>query len=85
MSDIGSTLPVALVPITENKDMILKWIQSRKQEYKSKISHGKQAIQDLIYGKVPAIEREVMMAQEELKQLETHENKLKNSVDTEVR
>jgi len=82
MSDIGSSYPIQIVS-RETKETKLKWIAARKQESKSKIVHFKQAIEDLIQGKVPEIERQIMLAAQELEQLEYQELQLKNSVDAE--
>ena len=78
MSDIGGSYPIQ-IQSKETKDMKLKWIAARKQEAKSKLVHFKQAIEDLIHGKVPEIERQIMAAQQELEQLEYQEVQLKNS------
>lgn len=83
MSDIGSSYPIQ-IQTKETKDMKLKWIAARKQEAKSKLVHFKQAIEDLIQGKVPEIERQIMAVSQELAQLEFQETQLKNSVDAEV-
>lgn len=83
MSDIGSNLPVSL-KYTETRQMTLKWIKSKKQECKSKIVHFKQAIEDLMQGKIPEIERQILAAEQELKQLEAHEAAINASVDTQA-
>ena len=82
MSDIGSSYPVT-INVKETRDMKLKWVAARKQECKSKLMHFKQAIEDLINGKIPEIERQIMAVEQELDQLKQQENLLKNSVDTE--
>ena len=82
MSDIGSSYPIQ-IQMRETKDMKLKWIAARKQEAKSKLVHFKQAIEDLIQGKVPEIERQIMAAQQELEQLEFQEKSLQSSVEAE--
>lgn len=82
MSDIGSSYPISIVS-KETRETKLKWIAARKQEAKSKIVHFKQAIEDLVQGKVPEIERQIMLAQQELEQLEQQENLLKSSVEAE--
>lgn len=82
MADLGSSYPVQ-ISVTETKAMKLKWVESRKQEAKSKLVHFKQAIEDLIKGKVPEIERQILAAEQELAQLEFQESNLKNSVDAE--
>jgi hypothetical protein len=83
MSDIGGSYPIQ-IQTHETKDMKLKWIAARKQEAKSKLVHFKQAIEDLIQGKVPEIERQIMAASQELQQLEFQETQLKNSVDADI-
>lgn len=83
MSDLGSSYPV-VIQVNETRAMKLKWIESRKQEAKSKLVHFKQAIEDLIKGKVPEIERQILAAEQELAQLESQELLLKNSVDAEI-
>lgn len=83
MSDIGSSYPIQ-IQTKETKEMKLKWIAARKQESKSKLVHFKQAIEDLIQGKVPEIERQIMAITQELQQLEYQEGQLKNSVDADV-
>jgi len=82
MSDIGGSYPIQ-IQTRETKDMKLKWIAARKQEAKSKLVHFKQAIEDLIQGKVPEIERQIMAAQQELEQLEYQEKTLQSSVEAE--
>lgn len=83
MADIGSSYPIQIIS-KETKETKLKWIAARKQEAKSRIVHFRQAIEDLIQGKVPEIERQIMLAEQELNQLEFQETQLKNSVDAEV-
>lgn len=75
MSDLGSGYPIQIVT-QETKEMKLKWIAVRKQEAKSKIVHAKQAIEDLVKGKVPEIERQILHAEQELAQLEEAERNL---------
>lgn len=82
MSDIGSRLPVPINETTETKAMKMKWLQAAKQERVSKIVHLKQAIEDLLQGKIPEIERQIMYAESELSNLVRAEELLKNSVDT---
>lgn len=82
MSDIGSSYPVA-VQSKETKETKLKWIQTAKQEKISRIAHFKQSIEDLLKGKVPEIERQIILAEQELAQLEAHENLIKSSVEAE--
>lgn len=82
MSDIGNQYPIQ-IQAKETREMKLKWIASRKQEAKSKLVHFKQAIEDLIQGKVPEIERQIMAVEQELEQLEQQEKMLSSSVDAE--
>lgn len=82
MADIGGSYPIT-IQTRETKDMKLKWIAARKQEAKSKLVHFKQAIEDLIQGKVPEIERQIMAVQQELEQLEYQEKTLQSSVEAE--
>lgn len=83
MSDLGSTYPVAL-NIIETKEMKLKWLKYAKQERISKINHLKQSIEDLLNGKIPDLERQILHAQQELQQLETHEQTIQNAVDSNI-
>lgn len=83
MSDIGSSYPVAIKAPIETLEMKKKWIQSAKQERISKIVHWKQAIEDLLKGKIPEIERQILHAEQELVQFEAHEQLLINSIDAE--
>ena len=82
MGDIGSSYPIQ-IQARETKGMKLKWVATRKQEAKSKLVHFKQAIEDLIQGKVPEIERQIMAVQQELEQLECQEKTLQSSVEAE--
>lgn len=82
MSDIGNSYPIQ-IQARETKEMKLKWIASRKQEAKSRLVHFKQAIEDLIQGKVPEIERQIMAVSQELEQLEYQEKTLQSSVEAE--
>jgi hypothetical protein len=82
MADIGNQYPIQ-IQARETKEMKLKWIAARKQEAKSKLVHFKQAIEDLIQGKVPEIERQIMAVQQELQQLELQEKTLQSSVEAE--
>lgn len=84
MSDIGSSLPVPVNQTRETVEMKLKWLQVAKQERISKLVHLNQAIEDLRKGKIPAIEREILGAQQELENLEIAEKQLKNSVEAEI-
>lgn len=83
MSDMnGSSYPVA-IQSKETKESRLKWIQTAKQERISKIVHWKQSIEDLLKGKIPEIERQILHASQELQQLEAHEKLVQDSVETE--
>lgn len=82
MSDIGSSLPVPVKNTVETKAMKLKWLQAAKQERISKIVHLNQAIQDLRQGKIPEIERQIMAAEQELRNLEATEKIVAESVET---
>ena len=84
MSDIGSQLPVPIAQLRETKEMKLKWLQASKQERISKIVHLKQAIDDLLKGKIPEIERQIMAADQELKNLEAAERLVKESLDGSI-
>lgn len=83
MSDIGSNLPVPLRSLVETRAMKLKWLQAAKQEKISRITHLKQAIEDLLKGKIPEIERQIMAAEQELKNLEESEKLVARSIDAE--
>ena len=74
MSDIGSQLPVPIAQLRETKEMKLKWLQASKQERISKIVHLKQAID----------ERQIMAADQELKNLEAAERLVKESLDGSI-
>lgn len=80
MSDLGSNYPVPL-NIKETTEMKLKWLKTAKQERISKINHWRQAIDDMLNGKIPDLERQMLHAQQELQQLEAHELMLQNAVD----
>lgn len=82
MSDLNSQLPVPVSNTQETKEMKLKWLQAAKQEKISRIVHLKQTIEDLLKGKIPEVERQILLAEQELKNLETAEAKIKESVDT---
>ena len=84
MSDLGSILPVPIKPAVETKTMLLKWHQSAKQEKISKIVHLKQAIEDLVKGRIPELERQILQAEQELCNLESSEKSVTNTVDTTV-
>jgi hypothetical protein len=62
--------------------MKLKWLQSAKQERISKIVHLKQAIEDLVRGKIPELERQILQAEQELRNLEETEKSVMDSVET---
>lgn len=84
MGDLGSILPVPVTQTTETKEMKLKWLQSAKQERISKIVHLKQAIEDLVKGKIPEIERQILQAQQELENLEHSEKVVTESIETSL-
>jgi len=81
MSDLGSSLPVPISQTVETKVMKLKWLQSAKQERISKIVHLKQAIEDLVKGKIPEIERQILQAEQELSNLENSEKSVLESIE----
>lgn len=83
MSDLGSNYPVPL-NIVETKEMKLKWLKYAKQERISKINHLKQSIEDLLNGKIPDLERQILHAEQELQQLESHETMIQNAVDSNI-
>ena len=82
MSDIGSQYPVSL-NVRENKEMKLKWVQTAKQERISKLAHLRQSIEDLLKGRIPEVERQILHATQELQQLEAHEKLIQTSVDAD--
>lgn len=82
MSDIGSSLPVPVKTLIETREMKLKWLKAAKQEKISKIVHLKQAIEDLRQGKIPEIERQIMAAEQELRNLEVAEKLVAESIET---
>lgn len=82
MSDIGQFLPVPVKSTVQTRDMLLKWTQSAKQEKISKIVHLKQAIEDLLKGRIPELERQILEAEQELRNLEDSEKRIINSVET---
>lgn len=83
MSDMnGSSYPIE-IKTKDTKEMKLKWIQASKQERISKIVHWKQSIEDLLKGKIPEIERQILHAAQELAQFEAHEKLIQNSVEAE--
>lgn len=81
MSDIGQTLPVSVEQTVETKIMRLKWLQAAKQERISRIAHLKQSIEDLLKGKVPEIERQILFSEQELANLEKAEQMLNSSLE----
>ena len=83
MADLGSTLPVPVRATIETQEMKLKWLQAAKQERISRISHLKQSIEDLVKGKIPEIERQIMHAEQELRNLEETEKMVTDSVNAE--
>lgn len=82
MSDIGQNLPVPVRQTVQTTEMKLKWLQSAKQEQISKIVHLKQAIEDLVKGRIPELERQILEAQQTLNNYEETEKLVKNSVET---
>ena len=83
MSDMGSLLPVTVDQARETKAMKKKWLQAAKQERISKIVHLKQAIEDLVKGKIPEIERQIMASEQELSNLEIAEKRLEASIEAD--
>ncbi len=81
MADLGSILPVPVKQTVETKAMLLKWLQAEKQSRISKIAHLIQAIEDLVKGKIPEIERQILGAKQELANLETSEKSVLASID----
>jgi hypothetical protein len=84
MSDIGQNLPVPVKQSVETKMMKLKWLQSAKQERISKVVHLKQAIEDLVKGRIPDLERQILLAEQELANLEDTEKMVDESIDGEI-
>lgn len=84
MSDLGSSLPVPVRSSVETKEMKLKWLKSAKQERISKIVHLKQAIEDLVQGKIPELERQIMASEQELRNLEASEKLVAESIETQA-
>jgi hypothetical protein len=84
MADLGSILPVPVKQTAETKEMKLKWLQSAKQERISKIVHLKQAIEDLVKGKIPEIERQILQAEQELCNLQNTEKFVLETVEATV-
>lgn len=82
MADLGSILPVPIKQSVETTAMKLKWLQSSKQERISKIVHLKQAIEDLVKGRIPEFERQILQAEQELRNLEDSEKLVLNSIET---
>lgn len=81
MSDLGSILPVPVRQSVETRAMKIKWLQSAKQERISKIVHLKQAIEDLVKGRIPELERQILQSEQELTNLENSEKLLVASID----
>jgi hypothetical protein len=81
VSDLGSILPVPIKQSYETRDMKLKWLQSAKQERISKIVHLKQAIEDLVKGRIPDLERQILQAEQELCNLEDSEKLVLKSIE----
>lgn len=84
MSDIGQNLPVPLKQTVHTKEMLLKWTQSAKQEQISKIVHLKQAIEDLMKGRIPELERQILEAEQALHNLQESERMVRDAVDTTI-
>lgn len=82
MSDLGSSYPIE-IRTRETRDMKLKWLQASKQERISRIAHWKQSIEDLLKGKIPEIERQILHAEQELSQLIEHEKLIMSAVEAE--
>ena len=82
MSDLGSFLPVPVAPAKETREMKLKWLQTAKQERISKIAHLRQAIEDLMKGRVPDLERQILQSEQELRNLEISEQRELRSIET---
>lgn len=80
-TDIGSNLPVPVKQSSETVEMKLKWLQSAKQERISKIVHLRQSIEDLIKGRIPELERQILQAEQELANLEDSEKLTRNSIE----
>jgi hypothetical protein len=83
MADLDSFLPVVVKQSHETIEMKLKWIQAAKQERISRIVHLRQSVEDLLKGKIPEIERQIMGAEQELVNLQETEKLLKVSIETE--
>ena len=84
MADLGSILPVPVKQNVETTAMKLKWLQSAKQEQISKIVHLRQAIEDLVKGRIPDLERQILEAEQRLKNLQDSENLTQQSIEAEV-
>ena len=69
--------------VVPDKAMMLKHIQIKRQEAKSKIAMAKQKIEDLQNGEIAKLEYAILHAQAELKQLTEHEKRIMSSVDTQ--
>lgn len=79
----GSQYPIE-IKRKDTKEITLKWIAAKKQECKSRIAANKQAIDDLINGKVYELEANILRAQQELEQLEQHEKLISSSIDVDA-
>lgn len=77
MADLGGGYPIQ-IQTEETKEMQLKWIAVRKQEAKSKVARLTQDIEDYKQGKIIALEREILHAQQELVKLQQVESELKS-------
>jgi hypothetical protein len=80
MADLGQH---DLVPIKHNetKTTKLKIIQSRKQELVSRIRALKQSIEDLKNGKIPLLERDIILAEDSLQQVLEFEKLVNKAID----
>lgn len=76
-------IPIEVYEIKQTKEMVMKVLQSNKQECKSRIVKLKQDIEDLKVAKIAELEHGIMQAEAELKQLEEHEKMVVSSVDAE--
>lgn len=74
-------IPIEVYEIKQTKEMVMKVLQSNKQECKSRIVKLKQDIEDLKVAKIAELEHGIMQAEAELKQLEEHEKMVVSSVD----
>lgn len=69
--------------VNPTREMQLKFIQVRKQKCISTIAKAKQDIEDIQKGKIAEIEYQILHAEAELKKLNEHEVRIKNSVDVQ--